>query len=60
MTLREVAKQYEITLTALYEELGLDSLKISPETPCRDLKNIVSPDFHTSKVREAVARLISK
>ena len=56
-TLREVARDNCIELGALYRELGLDSLTIPPDTPCRELKNIISPDFHTSRVREAVAAI---
>ena len=56
-TLREVADMTYLELGVLYNELGLDSLVVPPDTPCRDLKELVGPDFHTSKVREAVARL---
>ena len=56
-TLREVARDNDIELGRLYLELGLDSLIVPPDTPCRELKNMVSPDFHTSKVREAVAAI---
>ncbi len=44
-------------LDALYKKLGLDLMEISSDTPCRNLKDIVSPDYHTSKVREAVGAL---
>jgi polyferredoxin len=56
-TLREVAHDNDIPLDVLYEKLELDSTVISPDTPCRELKNLVSPEFHTSVVREAVAEL---
>lgn len=59
-TLREAAEIGGVDLGALYERLGLDSMEIPPDTPCRDLKEIVSPDFHTSKVREAVEELSKK
>ena len=60
MTLREVSEQFNIPVTILYAELGLDTIKISPDTPCKNLKELVSPDFHTSRVREVISRIISK
>ena len=56
-SIREAAAIGGVNLGELYEKLGLDSTEISPDTPCRDLKNIISPDFHTSKVREALENL---
>lgn len=56
-TLRQVAEDNELPLHELYAELGLDSALISPDTPCRELKNLVDSTLHTSRVREAVARL---
>jgi polyferredoxin len=56
-TLREVAQNADIDLVVLYGTLGLDSTAIPPDTPCRELKNLVDPSFHTSVVREAVAEL---
>ena len=34
--------------------------KISPFQVYRDLKNIINPSFHTTKLREAVARILEK
>jgi len=56
-TIREAASIGNVDLGDLYEKLGLDSTQVPPDTPCRNLKEIVSPDFHTSKVREAVEEL---
>lgn len=56
-TLRVVAQNSNIELGELYEKLGLDSSVIPPHTPCRELKNLVDPSFHTSVVRQAVTEL---
>ncbi len=57
-TLREVSLKFNIEIEILYGQLGIDTLTVPPNTPCRELKNIISPDFHTSKVREAVANIL--
>ncbi len=57
MTIQEVADEYKIPLPVLYQHLGIDLNQISPTTQCRDLKNLVNPDFHTSKIREVVSQL---
>jgi ferredoxin len=60
MTLKEVADAYNIPLDVLYDQLGIDIDNIPPVTQCRELKNLVSPDFHTSRVREVASCLYSK
>ncbi len=57
MTIQEVADGYKIPLSILYKQLGIDIDQIPPNTQCRDLKNLVSPDFHTSKVRAVVSQI---
>jgi len=59
MTLREVSAQFDIPIETLYDRLELDVNLVPPDTQCRDLKTIVSPDFHTSKVREVVDSILS-
>ena len=60
MTLGEVSNALNIPPEDLYKELGLKMDKIPPSTQCRELKFIVNPDFHTTKVREAAARILEK
>jgi ferredoxin len=60
MTLGQVSSTFKIQLPVLYDKLGLSMERIPPTTACRDLKFLVSPDFHTTKVREAVSELLSE
>ena len=60
MTLKEVSDQFNIPLNTLYSHLGLSLKKISPDTQCRQLKSMVDPGFHTSRVREVVNKLVKK
>jgi hypothetical protein len=60
MTLKEVTEVFNISPEVLYRELELKMEKIPLTTQCRELKFIVNPDFHTTKVREAVARILEK
>jgi hypothetical protein len=60
MTLEEVSDALNVPPDDLYKELGLKMDKIPLSTQCRELKFIVSPDFHTTKVREAAARILEK
>ena len=55
MTLQEVSATQQIPLETLYAKLRLEPDVIPPSTACRELKFLVSPDFHTTVVRQAVA-----
>lgn len=59
MTLEEVSSTFKIELPVLYDKLGLSMERIPPTTACRDLKFMVSPDFHTTRVRAAVSELLN-
>lgn len=58
MTLKEVSEQFNIPLDTLYSHLGLSLERIPPNTQCRELKFLVDPSFHTSRVREVVDKIL--
>ncbi|MFC1532534.1 4Fe-4S binding protein [Thermodesulfobacteriota bacterium] len=58
MTLAQVSDQFNIPLETLYSHLELSMERIPPNTQCRDLKNLVDPTFHTSRVRQIVDRIL--
>lgn len=60
MTLAQVSRQFDIPIAKLYRQLGLSMEKIPPDTQCRNLKILVDPAFHTSKVRAAVDQIMKQ
>ena len=59
MTLEQVAQENRIPILKLYQRLNLDPAQIPVTTQCRELKSLVDPGFHTSRVRDAVHQIMT-
>jgi ferredoxin len=60
MTLQQVCTTYAISPQELYREMRLRENQVPLSTPCRDLRVLVHPSFHTTVVREAVTKILER
>lgn len=58
MTLSDVSQKFNIDIDLLYSKLEIKKKQVPPGTQCRQLKFIVSSDFHTTRVRAVVAEIL--